>query len=257
MTNNSQPIALIDLDDTIFQTKRKMLNELNLEPKHVGALDREYQPRSFMSEKQFNFVNWLLSTAETIPVTARGTEELSRVQVPFTSWAIATHGAVILNQHRQPDEEWKAVVQQRLKHISPLVIQLRDACEQLLDKMQVKGWARINYEYDRLPIYFVMKHTDSTQAEAIYQVAERLLKEQDCSEFYVHSNGNNVAFLPHCIDKGQAVTHLLSRLRKNAPHRPALGFGDSTSDHRFLHLCDWFGMPQNSQLSQFLSPLIK
>ncbi|WP_140919107.1 HAD family hydrolase [Limnobaculum xujianqingii] len=256
MINTSQPIALIDLDDTIFQTRRKMLNELNIEPKHVGALDREYQPRSFMSEKQFNFVSWLLSTAETIPVTARGTEELSRVQVPFTSWAIATHGAVILNKHRQPDEEWKSIVLNRLQYISPLVVQLRDACEQLLSKMQVNGWARINYEYDSQPVYFVMKHTDSTKTEEIYQVADRLIKEQDCSEFYLHRNGNNVAFLPHCIDKGQAVQHLLDRLLADAPDRPVLGLGDSTSDHRFLHLCDWFGMPKNSQLSQFLSSLI-
>lgn len=257
MTNASRPIALIDLDDTIFQTKRKMLNELSLEPKHVGALDREYQPRSFMTEKQFNMVNWLLTTAETIPVTARGTEELSRVQVPFSSWAIATHGAVILNKHRQPDDEWKNIVLSRLKLISPLVVQLREACEQLLDNMQVKGWARINYEYDQQPVYFVMKHTDSTKAEEIYQVADRLLQEQDCSEFYLHRNGNNVAFLPLCIDKGQAVKHLLDRLLADTPDRPVLGLGDSTSDHRFLHLCDWFGMPKNSQLSQFLSPLIK
>ena len=53
-------------------------------------------------------VDWLSEQAELIPVTARGTEEISRVRIPFHSRAITTHGAVILTPEGKPDEEWKA-----------------------------------------------------------------------------------------------------------------------------------------------------
>ena len=64
--------------------------------------------RSFMTEEQSMLVDWLLEYADFIPVTARGTEEISRVTIPFHSWAIVTHGAVILTPEGKHDEEWKA-----------------------------------------------------------------------------------------------------------------------------------------------------
>ena len=42
-----------------------------------GALDRSLKPRSFMTEEQGMFTDWLLANSELIPVTARGTEEIS------------------------------------------------------------------------------------------------------------------------------------------------------------------------------------
>lgn len=104
----NKPVVLSDLDDTLFQTRRKMVDELALEPFRTGAVDRTLNPRSFMTEEQSMLVDWLLEQAELIPVTARGTEEISRVRIPFHSWAITTHGAVILTPEGKPDEEWKA-----------------------------------------------------------------------------------------------------------------------------------------------------
>lgn len=82
----NKPVFLCDLDDTLFQTRRKMVDELDLPPFRVGALDRSLTPRSFMTEEQSMLVDWLLEHAEFIPVTARGTEEISRVNIPFSSW---------------------------------------------------------------------------------------------------------------------------------------------------------------------------
>lgn len=79
----NKPVVLSDLDDTLFQTRRKMVDELALEPFRTGAVDRTLNPRSFMTEEQSMLVDWLLEQAELIPVTARGTEEISRVRIPF------------------------------------------------------------------------------------------------------------------------------------------------------------------------------
>lgn len=39
-----KPAVLVDLDDTLFQTKRKMIDELAQDPFRVGALDRSLTP---------------------------------------------------------------------------------------------------------------------------------------------------------------------------------------------------------------------
>ena len=70
----NKPLALCDLDDTLFQTKRKMLDENGQIPYRTGALDRELQPRSFMSEEQAMMVAWIPATAELLSATARCTE---------------------------------------------------------------------------------------------------------------------------------------------------------------------------------------
>lgn len=80
----NKPVVLSDLDDTLFQTRRKMVDELALEPFRTGAVDRTLNPRSFMTEEQSMLVDWLLEQAELIPVTARGTEEISRVRILST-----------------------------------------------------------------------------------------------------------------------------------------------------------------------------
>ena len=57
----NKPVVLSDLDDTLFQTRRKMVDELALEPFRTGAVDRSLSPRSFMTEEQAMLVDWLLS----------------------------------------------------------------------------------------------------------------------------------------------------------------------------------------------------
>lgn len=73
----AKPVVLSDLDDTLFQTRRKMVDELALEPFRTGAVDRTLNPRSFMTEEQSMLVDWLLEQAELIPVTARGLKKLA------------------------------------------------------------------------------------------------------------------------------------------------------------------------------------
>lgn len=53
----NKPVVFSDLDDTLFQTRRKMVDELALEPFRTGALDRSLTPRSFMTEEQAMLVD--------------------------------------------------------------------------------------------------------------------------------------------------------------------------------------------------------
>ena len=245
----NKPLFLVDLDDTLFQTRRKMKQELGQEPVRVGALDRDLAPRSFMNQQQAMLVDWLLESSELIPVTARGTEEIARVKIPFRSWQITTHGAVILQANGQPEAGWKKHITDALIPYNSHLLELERLCNLVLNQQQVDGWVRINREYGEQPVYLVMKHSNSQRIEEIYAVADKVAKLIDLSGYYVHRNGNNIAWLPHCIEKGKAAAYLLNILTESSGPRPVIGLGDSLTDHSFLTLCDFWGMPSSSQFA--------
>lgn len=252
----TKPVILTDLDDTLFQTKRKMTQEQDLTPFRTGALDRTLQPRSFMTEEQAMLTDWLLAYADLIPVTARGTEELRRVTVPFRSYAITTHGAVILQPDGSPEPVWQSQMLAALAPYRERLLSLQQFCTDLMAERGIEAWARINYEYDDVPVYLVMKHTDSTRTDELYAVAAEIEQQFPSDGFYIHRNSNNIAWLPDPVEKGLAVTRLLTLLRAERGTFPVIGLGDSLSDYRFMKHCTWFGMPSRSQFADAVAARI-
>ena len=189
----TKPVIFSDLDDTLFQTRRKMVDELNVAPFRPGALDRSLQPRSFMTEEQAMLVDWMLEHADLIPVTARGTEEIARVEIPFRSWAVATHGAVILNPQGEADAEWRALMLAKLAPYAAQLLAMQQQITELMAERNINGWARINYEYEQTPIYLVMKHRDSTKLDELYAIADEIEQRFPTAGWYIHRNSNNVA----------------------------------------------------------------
>lgn len=252
----NKPVVLSDLDDTLFQTRRKMVDEQALTPFRTGAVDRTLAPRSFMTEEQAMLVDWLLEQAELIPVTARGTEEISRVRIPFRSWAITTHGAVILTPDGKPDEEWRAYMLNQLSSYRERLTSMQRLITDMMEARGLNAWARLNFEYDNTPIYLVMKHRDSTRLDELNAIADEIETLFPTEGFYIHRNGNNVAWLPDPVEKGLAVSWLLEKLRTERGVFPVLGLGDSLSDHRFMKLCTWFGIPRQSQFAKAIAQRI-
>ncbi|MGC6726813.1 hypothetical protein [Escherichia coli] len=252
----NKPVVLSDLDDTLFQTRRKMVDELALEPFRTGAVDRTLNPRSFMTEEQSMLVDWLLEQAELIPVTARGTEEISRVRIPFHSWAITTHGAVILTPEGKPDEEWKAHMLGQLAPYQEKLTSMQRLITEMMDAKGINAWARLNFEYCETAVYMVMKHRDSTRLDELNAIADEIETVFPTEGFYIHRNSNNVAWLPTPVEKGLAVRWLLEKLRAERGVFPVIGLGDSLSDHRFMKLCSWFSIPRQSQFADAISQRI-
>lgn len=248
-----KPVIFSDLDDTLFQTQRKISARSDSKAVRVAALDRSMLPRSFMTAEQTIWVDWLLEQAELIPVTARGTEEISRVKIAFQSWVITTHGAVILNPAGQIDEEWKKQILPRLLPYADRLTAIQQTITTMLQHRNINAWARINYEYDQIPVYLVMKHRDSKRIEELYEVNKEIEQQISSEGFYIHRNDNNIAWLPQPVDKGLAVHWLLEKLKADRGLFPVIGIGDSLSDYRFMKLCHWLMLPQHSQFSNAIS----
>ncbi|MDC9582676.1 hypothetical protein PSI15_14060 [Xenorhabdus sp. PR6a] len=250
-----KPVFLTDLDDTLFQSRRKLAGtaDISLSSLRVSALDRKSSPHSYMTEKQSMLVDWLLAHAEVIPVTARNTEQLNRVQIPFRSWRIVSHGAVILTPEGSVDEHWQAHMLSELMSYRDQLGELAHLSHRLIASYGMEAWARLDDEYGDVPVFLIIKHRHHDRLNELNRLVQAFAQENHFQQnFYFHQNNNNLTVLPKCVDKGLATRHLLQRLRAERGIFPVIGLGDSLSDHRFMQLCDWFGMPQQSQFADTL-----
>lgn len=244
-----KPIALVDLDDTLFQTKRKIphLAEGDLILASVAATGQH----SYMTKTQAAFVNWLVASTEAIPVTARSSEALSRVNIPFNSYAIVSNGAVILNRDGKPDGDWHDVVSTGLTPLKEYFDDLLAAGSAKAEALgvSIRCWPVMEGD---LATYVVFKENDGNGSR-LQEIAP--IVEQD--GWVRHHNGNNLALIPPVISKKLATEFLISRLRASDPHRPVMGYGDSVSDFSFMSLCDWWGAPGKSQMTELVVSALK
>lgn len=252
--NIIKPYALMDLDDTLFQTQRK-IDAWNLaanESKDLicATVNKKGEPLSFMTTRQVNFFNWLFASTELIAVTARDTNEIKRVKLPFNSWQILTHGAIILTPDGKLLDTWQ---QQVYNELIPLQDKLNQLSELFTkhssnDNSHLKFTPHTDsFNDSELTIYLAIKHAQKDH-QALIELANKLpslIRDFD-QHFYVHVNANNLAILPHAIHKRHAVQFLLKHHLDST--RPSFGFGDSLADLPFLQLLDWYGMPNHGQL---------
>jgi hydroxymethylpyrimidine pyrophosphatase-like HAD family hydrolase len=255
-----KPYALMDLDDTLFQTQRKIdtwdLPATEPESLVCATVNKQDEPLSFMSQRQATFFNWLLASTELIVVTARDRSEIKRVKLPFDSWQVLTHGAIILTSEGALLSSWQ---QHMYSQLAPLQDKLNQLSELFASHSQSEQSHLVftphidNFNNDsvdkELTIYLAIKHAQKDH-QALVDLAKKLptlIRDFD-QDFYVHVNANNLAILPHAVHKRHAVQFLLENHLDH--QRPSFGFGDSLADLPFLQLLDWYGMPNHGQLHE-------
>ena len=241
-----KPYIFVDLDDTLFQTNRRCTPSDHFT---IATLDKTGNPLSFMNPKQKMFVDWMNQTGKLIAVTARSVEALSRVKLSFEYGAVCSHGGTVLNADGSVDQQWHAQVEAVLKPYQPLLQELIDLLMEAAKPLgSIRTWI---VEENGLGLYAVAK-----QNEPVALFLRQLIKqlpEKYQSEFYMHSNGNNLAIIPKVISKAFAVRYLMQHKLEDIDHSFLLGFGDSLSDIEFLAECDWFGLPKSSQTHQWVA----
>lgn len=257
-SNIIKPYALMDLDDTLFQTQRKIdawnLPTAESESLVCATVNKQSEPLSFMSQRQASFFNWLLTSTELIVVTARDRQEIKRVELPFESWQVLTHGAIILTSDGELLSTWQQHMYKELRPLQDKLHQLsqlfashsKNDDSQLVFTPHIDSFDNASVK-EELTIYLAIKHAQKNH-QALVELAVQLpnlIRDFD-QDFYVHVNANNLAILPHAVHKHHAVQFLLENHLDS--QRPSFGFGDSLADLPFLQLLDWYGMPNHGQM---------
>ena len=132
---NHKPLVFVDLDDTLFQTNRKSApTDLH----KIATTDKSGQPLSYMKPKQQVFVNWLFESTEVIPVTARSVEGLQRVQLPFQSGAVCSHGGTIIDAQQNIDMDWWNIQKQAATNLTDLFSELPNILQKIANVILTK-----------------------------------------------------------------------------------------------------------------------
>lgn len=237
MSAAARPLLFCDLDDTLFQTARKMR-----EPPHPARLAAVATNGhdSYMTEAQANLVAWLLATTHAIPVTARSTAALARCQLPFNSWQVAANGAVILDPDGSTDPAWRERIAATAAQSGTQLSQLAAAMAEIDRSERFRHWI---VEEEGMPIYFCVKANHDERD--LHQVAPQLSTIAG-PQLRRHHNGNNLSFTPTAISKRAAVVHLRERLAQRG--QVVLGMGDSLTDLPFMSACEMMMIPAGSQI---------
>jgi hydroxymethylpyrimidine pyrophosphatase-like HAD family hydrolase len=253
----TKPLCFVDLDDTLFQTQAKMEKHVLSDPFCVAAVTQEGLPRSFMTQEQHHFFEWLLSSTHLIPVTARSTEELSLVELEFKSWRIASHGGIIITPSGEVEPVWRNEVMERLErgYSADLKAMAYFLTEILSGNPDMTVTLHTEYG-NKMPIYLSLKSQEGLSFEMAEVLRGDMYAEFDIERFYTHHNENNLHWIPNCVGKGSAVRYLLEILKGQFDHSPVLGFADSISDYDFLRYCSWFGYPAHSQLAALIEDTV-
>ncbi|GGJ39324.1 hypothetical protein [Deinococcus roseus] len=243
-------LIFTDLDDTLFQTERKLhLRQKSQEQATNVVQDGSGVKPTFMLEHQKKLLDWL-SHGEVIAVTGRDRRAFEALQIKWGSHAILNHGATLLLWQENgwtDDPEWTDHMRQQASHYQHLLQEALRLLQEAHPDPELM-FHRIIQEGD-LPICTVSKVRglpESALAEVLQTVQQKLGSEG----YYVHLNGNNLSFVPHAVRKKHAVEHLKAKRGAGL----TLGIGDSHTDLEFMQSCDFWMTPSQSQIARLLEP---
>lgn len=240
-------IALVDLDDTLFQTRRKCPPDVPEGDLVPMAFDREGNPASFATPRQLAWIEWLRRGTLLVPVTGRSVDALARVDLAF-DLGVAAHGGVVLREGQRPCPDWQARIAAAAQAERAGLAAIAERFAALANAQNADVRVRILQEAGT-PLYVVAKHNDPAREAELHALAADMADTVPPG-WTRHINGNNVAYLPPHLGKRQAVEHVLGELRRLHPDLPVIGLGDSLTDAPFLALCDFAMIPGQSQLAE-------
>ncbi len=246
-----EKFLFLDLDDTVFQTRRKCAS---IEQAIPVAYALSGEPSSYCLPKQKTLLALLHEQWRIIPTTARTQAAYARVDLGIScnNGVILNHGATILDTNGQEDAHWKARLEPQLKKLQPLLHELKQAIEVYAQEQFINVLVRIIHEAG-LDYYLEVRHHQALliELEAVLKNCVQPLLQKK-SGFTAYLNSNSLTILPANINKSYAVSYRIAELSLQYGEILTMGMGDSLSDAPFIAQCDYAMIPQGTQLHQQL-----
>jgi HAD superfamily hydrolase (TIGR01484 family) len=230
-------IVFTDLDDTLFQTQRKISNTVGLVP---ATLDRDGQPHSFQTPTQTRLLKWL-EAATLIPVTGRNPQAFARVQMRFDSWAILDHGATLLEPGGALSPMWRERI---LALLEPQQTALEEAVKIAAGLNRAYGLGcEIRTDLAHGAAFMVVIKHPQRDVNALRALAKLWRDHTKSLGLWFFANDNNLSLIAAGVNKEHAVAWLLEHLQPDL----SFGCGDSIADVPFMNKCDFVISPRQSQ----------
>jgi hydroxymethylpyrimidine pyrophosphatase-like HAD family hydrolase len=233
-------IAFSDLDDTLFQSTRKCPDLKG----HIVAAKLPSGDAGAYSTPQQQALISMMERSVVIPVTGRRTDSLSRVEMPFDGYKVASHGAIVLDKNDAILPAWRLVLDEEEPLWRERMALIQDELDTYIKRNRLD--LRIRLVSDMNYACYVCVKGESSHLLQI-QACTALFNSEG---FTIHSNDRNLAFMPPYASKRRAVAFLKQVLITEFNQALTfMGLGDSTSDAEFMSICDFQIIPTNSQLS--------
>lgn len=231
-------VMFADIDDSFLQSKRKsgtgLLHEVAFDSKGVAC--------GFMTQGQRQFFDKVNATMTVIPNTARDSESLSRVRLPWRSFKICSYGGLILRPDGSIDQTWHARITEGAERNRRLLQDQFGLLQQHSDRLGIptRRWCVVD---GGNTLYAVAKH-QGRDADELKTLGEEMRPTLP-DGWYLHMNDNNLALIPDFLGKGKAATYLATEVLKPVF---TIGLGDSNIDLSFMAGCDLAIIPTHSQI---------
>jgi hypothetical protein len=216
----SKILFFADLDDSLFQTKRK-----NLTGRYVATFPKHVLKKSYYTQSQFQLLKFLLKNNDIIfiPLTARTKEQFQRTKIYKQKQAQIYsnyYGSILFIDHQE-----EIVYNRRIFKESKIAFnRIIKISEKVVIKYPDVLFANVDDKYIT---------TDTKNINAVNYLHQLIANQKHIVEVYHDEKYTTI--IPKLSNKSSVVKYLK---RKFKPIM-TIGLGNSESDLEFLNLCDF------------------
>lgn len=242
------PIVLLDLDSNVLFSTRKFRKYVGDETVlgTVCELGDDGQPRSFQSQAQKDYLNWLRSSTTVVPITGRTAAAYRRLTLGLKGHAITSFGAAILDGNGRSNMEWTSRLAVKAAIATPVLRRLHREIE----SRRVSATTKSRIVDENMMQLFIKVWDTQGNQDNIDATAE-IIREHMPEDWRLHLNENQLCVCPPFLNKRDAALFYLQNIAN--PHQLVLGSGDSQSDLDFMAVCHYMIAPTQSQIFKSLS----